>query len=91
MLTILYLCGNLIHVALIGWFVIVSLKTKPVWHWWIWFACVLGGLMSYETYREIMRLAGNSLVPGPYRLLYLNYLYFLLGVFYREVLFYAGH
>lgn len=86
---VFYLTGNITNILLIGWYIYASFHDLPIFHFRIGHAFLLVYLFEYEVFREMMRWCGFCVPVGPYRLMYLRFLYCMTGMFYREVILYA--
>jgi hypothetical protein len=91
MIDVWYILGNTANLALLCWFIAASYQDRPIFHFRIGYAFLLVYLFEYELYRELMRWCGFCVPVGPYRLMYLRFLYCMTGMFYREVMLYAEH
>ena len=88
-MTVFFLIQNLIVVVFFGGIVAANYKRG---HWknvacmvsWALVACY-----GYEAFREIQRLLGETPHVGPYRLLLLKSEFFLLGMAFRQIIFYV--
>lgn len=63
-----------------------STRYTPIWHFNVKLAWLLVVLMEYEVYREACRIAGWFVAVSDWRIRYLLMLYYLLGLFTKEVI-----
>ena len=88
---LIFIAGHILHAVFIGAFIVYSYKRAPVWHFNLIIAFAALFAVEFEIFHEMCRQVGY-IAGGPdvdARVRYLFCVYFALGLFYREVIFYA--
>lgn len=86
-----FIVGHVAHALFICALIWFSNRRANVWHFNLFVAFAVLFAVEFELFHEVSRLCGLT-SGGPdadLRVRYLFCLYFALGLFYREVIFYA--
>jgi len=89
--TPLFIIGHMLHAFFIGALLVHSYRAANVWHFHLFVGFAVLFAVEFEIYHEMCRLVG-LIGGGPdatLRVRYLFCVYFVLGFFYREVIYYA--